>query len=131
MRSEGVDNLHVQFFNHLFDHHYPQNIARPLDYDPVLIAYNDEDYYGDGNNIMVATKKAAADIWLSIDALKEKRRKVAEARERARRIEKRKPKYVLLSISFTCKHTALLLVCCPSQKEILLVTPLLSPRLGV
>jgi len=71
----------VQFRGAISDFHAIKGKLQKADYDPLLIRYNADDRYGDGNNFEVCMLKATADQWASAE--EEKLRLETEAEEAA------------------------------------------------
>jgi hypothetical protein len=71
------------------------------DYDTLLIRFNEDDLYGDGNNYELALTKEAGDVWRGIGEEAERRARLMEleaahaaaerAKPRSKRVYKAKP----------------------------------------
>lgn len=82
----------IQFRGSISDFHYLKAAIQAAQYDPLIVRYNQDDLYGDGNNIELVLQKEAADVWLQIKAETERRHKWAEMEAAREAAEKALPK---------------------------------------
>ena len=82
----------IQFRGSISDFHYLKAMIQGADYDPLIVRYNEDDLYGDSNNIELVLKKEAADTWQFIIEETEKRRRWAELEAAREAAEKALPK---------------------------------------
>lgn len=52
----------MQFRGAISDFHPIKAALQGADYDPLMLVINEDDYFKDGNNVMIAVKKAAVDV---------------------------------------------------------------------
>ncbi|KXZ55747.1 hypothetical protein GPECTOR_2g1297 [Gonium pectorale] len=82
----------IQFRGAISDFHAVRAKIQAADYDPLLVRFNEDDVYGDGNNIVIALTKAAADAWRGIIEEEARRARLLELEAAHAAAESRKPR---------------------------------------
>ncbi|GLC44506.1 hypothetical protein PLESTB_000065900 [Pleodorina starrii] len=82
----------IQFRGAISDFHALKAKIQAADYDPLLIRFNEDDVYGDGNNFEVALTRAAAEVWRGIGEEAARRAALLELEAAHAAAERAKPR---------------------------------------